>query len=446
MRKLPLMLALLILAQLVPSLPRIDEAAAILPTSTGAVGKSPSVYGQLVSFTTAETAVQIDLNGDGDKLDTIIRHYNVSSGTVTNTRVEGVSPSIFGNIIAYATPMGLIQFYNITSDAVFNTGLTGESPRIWGNLIVFVGLDQRVKTYNMVSRAVEDTGALGANPSVHETLIGFSTSEGLVQADLNGDGSIDPFTSVVRYYDTLSRRTVNTAAVGEKTSTYGNIIAFDYALNAPIRFYNTTSGTVTDTGLAGFSPAAYGDHVFLENGTIRMFEVSTGTQSDTRIDGTSPSAYKNLVAFETDENIVNKDLNGDHIVKDVIIRYFQLPLHDVAVTSVETSSPTLTDPLGITVRVSNLGDFGESFILSILWNYTIIQTFQVTLNAQASTSVTASWSTSSLNPGAYVINAGVSVIPSESETANNAIVDGTFLKQSVIIGGGGGGRGLIFAK
>lgn len=66
------------------------------------------------------------------------------------------------------------------------------------------------------------------------------------------------------------------------------------------------------------------------------------------------------------------------------------PLHDVAVASIETSSPTLTDPLDISVRVSNLRDSSETFILSILWNSTMIQTFQITLNAQASTLVAAS--------------------------------------------------------
>lgn len=55
-------------------------------TNTGAAGVGPSIYcGDIIAFTTNETWVGTDLNGDGDMVDDVIRYYSISDGSVTNS-------------------------------------------------------------------------------------------------------------------------------------------------------------------------------------------------------------------------------------------------------------------------------------------------------------------------------------------------------------------------
>jgi len=413
----------------IPYLP-LRLAGSILPSTTGAVGTSPSAHGQLIAFSTPEVAVQIDLNGDGDMSDRVIRYYNLTSGVLTNTGAVGDLPSLFGKLIVFTGPGNVVSYYNVSSSTVTSPGLAGDGARLYDDLIVFAGTDQKIRVYSVSTGVVENTGALGAGPAVFESIVAFSTFESLVGADLNGDGVIDPFTSVARYYDRKTRTVVNTAALADHVSVYGSIIAFDYALNAPVRFYNTTSGNTVNTGTIGLGPAAYGSMVFMENGTIRRYDTSTGLSDDTRVDGNAVSVHRNLVAFETDENIVNKDLNGDHLVKDVVIRYFQLPLHDIAITSLTDSSTNLNQPaITLTAAVANLGGSTETFSVSFLWNSTLIGVVTgISLGSGASATVSMQWTTGSLSPGRYLTSARATVIPEENETVNNTNPGGTYTK------------------
>lgn len=426
-------LALLVASLLVFNIPQLEQVSGIQPVSTGAEGKNPSLHGSIIAFSTPEAAVQTDLNVDGDLFDNVIRYYDLATGLVTNTAAAGDNPSVYGNVIVFRTPRGVIQYYDIEGRRLFNTTVVGEEPKVWGDMIVFAGNDQKLRIYNVSSGSLENIGVFGSNPTLDGRVIAFSTVETLVNTDLDGDGTINPFTSVVRFYDLSTRAVVNTGAVGDRTSVYNMLIAFDYALNAPIRLYNITSGEVINTGAVGFTPTIYGDHVFLENGTIRQYVTSSGASTDTRIDGTSPSAFKNLVAFETDENIVNKDLNGDQIVKDVVIRYFELPLRDIAVTSLVTSTSDLSQPrISLTATVANLGDSTESSILSFFWNSTVIGTVSdVSLQPGASASVTIEWETGSLGSGTYFLSVKAAVVGGESETVNNLFLDGTLSKVMV---------------
>ena len=408
--------------------PRLEGV--ILPSTTGGVGTSPSVFGQLIAFSTPEVAVQIDLNGDGDLADRVIRYFNITSDVLTNTGAVGDFPSLFGELIVFTAPGNLVSYHNVTSSTVTSPGLVGDGARIYDDLIVFAGNDQKIRVYHVSTGVVDNTGAAGANPAVFGNIVAFSTSEGLFGADLNGDGVTDPFTSVARYYDTKTRAVVNTGALADHVSVYGSIIAFDYALNAPVMFYNTTSGSTVNTGTIGLGPAAYGSMVLMENGTIRSYDTSTGVSDDTRVDGNAVSVHRNLVAFETDENIVNKDLNGDHLVKDVVIRYFQLPLHDIAVTSLTASSTSLSQPaITLSARVANLGGSTETFSVSFLWNSTLIGVVPgITLGSGGSATVSMQWTTGSLSPGRYLTSARATVIPEENETVNNTNPGGTYTK------------------
>lgn len=130
--------------------------------NTGVAGAWPVIYEHLIAFTTAESWVAQDLNGDGDRLDTIIRIYDLKTQTVFNTAEEGESPAIYGNYIVFST-RGSIRYFD------FKSGMAYE------------------------------TGKRGSEPDIYEDIITYYVWENLVGADLSGDGDeSDPIVQVHR--------------------------------------------------------------------------------------------------------------------------------------------------------------------------------------------------------------------------------------------------------
>jgi uncharacterized repeat protein (TIGR01451 family) len=68
---------------------------------TGAVGSHPAVFGRFIVFQTDEAALRLDLTGDGDRLDTVIRYYDLEAGQVFNTGQLGFEPDIYEDLITF---------------------------------------------------------------------------------------------------------------------------------------------------------------------------------------------------------------------------------------------------------------------------------------------------------------------------------------------------------
>ena len=187
-----------------------------------------------------------------------------------------------------------------------------------------------------------NTAAVGWSPSASGSLIAFTTYEGLIGQDLNGDGDIsDP---VIRYYDTATGTVTNTGAAGQDPSASGSLIAFAVAGDtghAVITYYDTATGTVTSTGAIGAYPSASGaiiafntaEHWISQDlngdGDIsdvvsRYYDTATGTVTNTGAVGWTPSASGSIIAFFTGEGWIGQDLNGDGDTDDTVIRYFTI--------------------------------------------------------------------------------------------------------------------------
>jgi subtilisin family serine protease len=103
-------------------------------------------------------------------------------------------------------------------------------------------------------------------------------------------------------------------------------------------------------------------------------------------------------------------------------------LRDVAVTDVTVSDTAVYvgETVNITVVVQNYGGVAESFNVTVFHNTTAIETKNVSdLAVGASQVLTFSWNTSGMQPcNNYTIRAEASVVPNESNTANNIYIDG----------------------
>ena len=356
--------------------------------NTGVVGElvaAESFDNGIIVFYTSELDVGFDLNGDGDESDCVIRYYNVSSGMLTNTTVVGDEPAIGGNIIAFTTYEGyidedlngdgdtddyVIRYYDILSGTTGNTSEIGYDAAVDNGIITFTvaegGLDKDLNEdgdkvdrfiwyYNVSSGEIfNSTTILGAYASKDGNIIAFETWEEWDGVDLNGDG--DTTDSIIRYYDMFTETIVNTAAAGYEPSIDGDIIAFctdeseeNEDLNNDgdtddqiIRYYNISSGIVTNTTAYGDFPCVKGDIIAFEtwesdfgndlNGdddtddnVIRYYNISDGTITSTAEMGYYASVEGRKIAFYTYESDLDEDVNGDGDKDDSIIRYYVIP-------------------------------------------------------------------------------------------------------------------------
>jgi len=357
-------------------------------TNTGVVGEvvaAESFDNGIIAFYTYEGEVGVDLNGDGDQLDDVIRYYNVSSGITTNTTAVGYEPAIGGNIIAFLTDEFrvdedlnndtdkddiVIRYYDIASGTTNNTGEVGYDVAVDNGIITFTVseeefgedlnedgniIDRFIWYYNVsTGLTFNATTILGAYASKDGNIIAFETWEEWDNIDLNGDG--DTFDSVIRYYNMSTETIVNTTAVGYEPSIDGNIIAFyteesgvddlngdgDYS-DRIIRYYNISSGTITNTAVYGTFPCVKGNIIAfetwepdfgedlngdgsLDDNIIRYYDISTGTTFTTAAVGYYASVDADMIAFNTYESSVDEDLNGDGDKDDRIIRYYHITL------------------------------------------------------------------------------------------------------------------------
>ncbi len=312
----------------------------------------PSISGKIIAFHTAETWVEEDLNMDGDKFDYIIRYHDTLTGKTVNTRETGLEPSVSGSIITY--PMAerwveqdynkdedlndiIIKYHETATRTNLITGEPGEAPSISDNIIAFhTGekcneedlnmdgdtSDHIIKYYDVTSRVTVNTRLTGLAPSVSGSIIAFHTYEWVINEDLNVDGDIGDI--VIRYYDILTGKTVNTGTVGEFPCTGDQIIAYH-----------------TIEEWTGFDLSGDGDD---DDIVIGYYDLSTGTSVNTGEVGLLPSVCGSIIAFHTAEGWINEDLNMDGDKNDIVIRYHDSSRNITVNTGVSGHSPSISGP------------------------------------------------------------------------------------------------------
>ena len=129
-----------------------------------------------------------------------------------------------------------------------------------------------------------------------------------------------------------------------------------------------------------------------------------------------------------------------HITEDGTVNIIG---HDIAVINVSSLKTIVGQgcTMNINVTVINQGAFAETFNLTLYANTTSIETKEITLNNNASTTVTFTWNTTGFVKGNYTIRAYAHPVLGETDTADNSLVMSSVI--SVVMPGDANLDGVI---
>jgi len=354
-----------------------------LAHNTEVSGVAPSLYGDTIAFFSSEEALGMDLNGDGDLKDNILRSYDVRTSQLSPLDVQGVEPVLYRDQLIFHTSEGkaqadlngdgdmkdtVIRFYDMTKHALSDTVLTGGFPAVDGDIVAFHTFerwvdrdlngdgdteDMVIQYYNMNTHKLTNTGIEGARASISGDVIAFHTFEFLSKQDVNGDGDAEDV--VVRLYNVRTGKLSPTVWLGKYPALAGqrlvfeaNEAALDRDVNGDgdtqdsvVRVYDLSTQTFDPTPLMGAFPALDGRHLVYSafepqmeqdlnadgdqnDSIIQLYNLAAQEHTQTGMAGTSPSIYKNRIAFYTHESWVNQDLNGDGLIGDYVVQFYDL--------------------------------------------------------------------------------------------------------------------------
>jgi hypothetical protein len=105
------------------------------------------------------------------------------------------------------------------------------------------------------------------------------------------------------------------------------------------------------------------------------------------------------------------------------------PLHDVAITNLTSSKTVIGQGYGgnVTVSVADLGDYPETFNLTLYANTTSFVSQNVSLSSGNSATAMFAWNTAGFAFGNYTISVYAWPVPNETNTANNNCTDGNVI-------------------
>lgn len=115
--------------------------------------------------------------------------------------------------------------------------------------------------------------------------------------------------------------------------------------------------------------------------------------------------------------------------------YTSEPVHDVAVTNIEAPSWVLQgDNVSVGVSVANQGGYNESFDVTLTDTSAGVQIGfpqTISLNTEASTTVSFDWDTAGAYLGDHILLAEASTVPGETDTADNTMTTTVTVKEPV---------------
>ena len=190
-----------------------------------AEGSHPDVYSNQIAFSTRESDLGVDFTNDGDSNDDVIRIYSLKSGDITNTKAEGDFPGINNKYVVLQENEKqldvdingdsdkndeIIRVYNQEDHKVSNIGLGGHPLLSKDSLAVFVS-EGKINVLDAKSGKVTETNQAGASPSIYGNVILFTNN-----GQLYG-------------WDMKNSKLVNLDLAAEEVSLSGGMAAFSTA-------------------------------------------------------------------------------------------------------------------------------------------------------------------------------------------------------------------------
>jgi hypothetical protein len=160
-----------------------------------AVGSLPAVNQKVILFVTDEAQVGTDLNGDGDKSDSVLRVLDKESRKVSNEKLVASRPLITKTGKAVFTSGSDIVVFDVVEQKSSKIAQKGSSPALFDDVIIFER-DGNLYGFSLRNAALADLKLRGASPTMFENKIAFVSSEKDV-GDLNNNGNGDDF--IIRY-------------------------------------------------------------------------------------------------------------------------------------------------------------------------------------------------------------------------------------------------------
>jgi len=140
--------------------------------------------------------------------------------------------------------------------------------------------------------------------------------------------------------------------------------------------------------------------------------------------GVGPGTYTIKAYIPPLPNEINTE-NNLYVNGNVTIKA-PVKIHDVAILYVNVSKKLayIGDTIQILVSAANLGDFPETFNVSVYYNESRMYIQKVSLNPKQTINITFNWDTSGLAAGSYIIWASAEIVPEEVNIENNCFVNG----------------------
>lgn len=146
-----------------------------------------------------------------------------------------------------------------------------------------------------------------------------------------------------------------------------------------------------------------------EKECLKVWHTNNGTRDKLEHECTPPTNLSELPPLTVNTTRVDQSIAVCILVPDV------------AVTDVLPSKTVVGQgySLNISVLAANLGNYTETFNITLYANTTEIQTREITLSRENSATITFTWSTAGFGKGNYTIKVIADTVPGETYTADN---------------------------
>ncbi len=237
------------------------------------------VDGNFVNFYVSESDQDKDLNGDGDKVDNVLHVFDSSTSTTTNVGLATVLTNIEVNQID-----GNLVAFRVSESDQGGTDLNGDGD----------ATDAVLHVFDISTGVTTNVGLATGQPRVDGNFVTFRVSEsgeGPTGTDLNGDG--DKVDGVLHVFDSSKSKTTNVGLAIFGHLPEGNLVAFD----------------VSESDQGGTDLNGDGDAT---DAVLHVFDISTGVTTNVGLAVIGFEIDGNLVAFTVPEfGEGATDLNGD---------------------------------------------------------------------------------------------------------------------------------------